>query len=431
MKRNSGFSHFFLLFATIFMTLCCVFCTPKNSDNNTTDADSPDGETDSDSAEDSGNDGDISGYTCEFNAVDAVVIRTIDTGHVAFPDITRLSDGQILLVYREASEHGVDPTGRITKQIGSADGTTWTDPEILHDVPDVDDRDPSVTTLSNGDIVLNYFQYIYQTTTGDGNLGVHQIFYGRSSDDGQTWGDFTMVPSGSGLAMDYPNAEIGSDLLWNDGNGNPVVVTACSNPIVEIGDRLFSQNYGGNAWNSANPSAPKSYISLFISDDSGATWSEQMIAPGVSQDTWLQEPSLLALDEENWIVHLRTASGSSPGNPGYLWQIRTDDGGQTWGDYLQFDFIGHAPYLYRLSNGVVLSAFRWLNDTYTSTNVNFIYSTDNGETWSEMISIIEPQTVEVGYPSILELADNRMLIVYYFGGQTIAGIIYEFQLVSP
>jgi hypothetical protein len=388
------------------------------------DAGAPDGgdaDTDTDTWPD------LTGKECAFElSAEPFVIRTADSGHVAFPDVARLPSGEILLVYREADVHGVDPVGRIVRQVGAPDALEWSDPVVLHDTPDVDDRDPSVTVTAGGEVLVNWFQYLYETT-GDGDLGVHQVFFGQSDDLGVSLAETSMVPDAS---MSYTGAYVGADELWFDAAGDPVVVTACSSPIREIGGTLFVQNYGGYAWNTSNSAAPRSRISLYASGDGGGTWAELPIADGQAEDTWLQEPSLLALGPNRWIVQLRTADGSSPGDAGNLWQTATEDGGATWSAYEDLGFVGHAPYLYRLSNGVIVSAFRWLNDAFTSTNVNFIYSMDRGTTWSDMISILGPQVVEVGYPSILELEGDKMLVVFYVGGVTIRGAIYDFSLVE-
>ncbi|MBW2531911.1 MAG: exo-alpha-sialidase, partial [Deltaproteobacteria bacterium] len=334
-----------------------------------------------------------------------------------------LADVSLLLVYREAAVHGVDPTGRIIGQIGTGDGLDWTEPEVLHDVPDIDDRDPSVTALASGDVVLNYFQYRYEPTA-DGDLSLHQIFLGRSVDQGATFGDFAQVPPG---AMSYPGAYIDEDLLWVDAAGDPVIVTACSSPVVELGDRLIVQNYGGNAWNQDNPDAPRSYVSLFVSEDDGASWAEQIIAPDAAPGTWLQEPSLLALDDLRWLVHVRTATGSSPGYLGDTWQASTDDGGATWGEWRELGFYGHAPYLYRLANGTLISAFRELNFNATQAAVSFVYSLDEGETWSEPVRVVHWLPTELGYPSVLQLEDERILFVYYQAGTSIRAAIYSYD----
>jgi hypothetical protein len=373
---------------------------------------------------------DLDGLDCAFTLAEGPFpIYEPTSGHVAFPDVARLPGGELLLAYRLAEIHGVDPTGGIVRQIGSADGLEWPAPQVFHDTPGVDDRDPSVTVTAGGEVVANWFQYLHETTD-DGDLGVHQIFFGRSADLGESLAETAMVPD---LSMSYPGAYVDDAELWVDAAGAPVVVTACSSPVREIGGSLFVQSYGGYAWNTANPDAPRSRISLFASGDGGGTWAELPIAEGQADETWLQEPALLALGPNRWIVQLRTAEGASPGNRGNLWQTTTDDGGATWTQHEDLGFVGHAPYLQRLSNGVIVSAFRWLEwtgATPTSTNVDFMYSMDEGTTWSDLVEILDPQIVEVGYPSIVELDGGRMLVVFYVGGTSIQGAIYEFHLVE-
>src|SRR5690349_2133858 len=63
----------------------------------------------------------------EFDAVFTVsegpfeIRSTLADVHIAFPDVARLSTGEILLVYREAPKHAVDPLGRLVRQIGTSD----------------------------------------------------------------------------------------------------------------------------------------------------------------------------------------------------------------------------------------------------------------------------------------------------------------------
>jgi hypothetical protein len=345
--------------------------------------------------------------------------------HVAFPDVARLADGRLLLVYREAMMHAVDPTGRLVKHIGQPDGLSWSDAEVLYDEPGIDDRDPSITTLSDGTIALNYFRYEFQATT-DGPLTVYQAFHGRSDDDGASFESVSII----GGAMDYPDASVGLEGLWEDALGNPITVRACSSPIIEVGGRLHAQLYGGAPWVPTNPNSPRSRVILATTDDDGETWNETVLAPQQGADLWLQEPAILALDEQRWLMHVRVAEGDSPGNVGFMHQAISNDGGQSWSDYEPFEFIGQAPYLARLQSGVLISAFRWLDDGTTTSAVNFMYSMDEGETWSELISIVAPQLTEVGYPSIVELDDGRVLFVYYVGGTSIKGIIYDVELVE-
>jgi hypothetical protein len=140
---------------------------------------------------------------------------------------------------------------------------------------------------------------------------------------------------------------------------------------------------------------------------------------------------LLVLPDDNMLLQVRTAFGASPSSSGDLAQARSEDGGQTWSDWQGLGFVGHAPDLYRLDCGVVLSAFREINDEFTQQWVSFMHSLDGGRTWSEPTRIEDCGALECGYPSMVELDQNRLLIVYYTaGGATIQATIYTFTITT-
>jgi hypothetical protein len=393
---------------------------PRPSDGGTTGESGPPADIGVDMAPD------LSELDAVFTVSDGpFVIRSTVDEHIAFPDIARLSTGEILLVYREASEHAVDPLGRLVEQIGTSDAAVWSDPETLYDAPDIDDRDPSITTLADGTVALNYFQYVVQTTA-DGPLTNYHTFYGESFDDGASFANVSII---AGM-MDYPGAGVGPSGLWEDAEGQIISVQAVSNRVFESGGQVHAQLYGGPPWVPTNPDSPPSRVILASTADHGGNWTFTEVAPELHPDLWLQEPAILPLDDQRWLLHVRAADSDGPGTSSVMRQAISEDGGQTWSDYLDFDFIGQAPYLARLSSGVVLSAFRWRDDGLTTSAVNFMVSMDEGETWSELISVLPPQLEETGYPSILELDDGRVLFIYYVGGTRIEGLIYEVELVE-
>lgn len=344
--------------------------------------------------------------------------------HLAFPSVTALADGRLLLVYRQGTSH-VDDTGRIMKQFGTSDGLTWTDPEVLYDEPGVDDRDPSATVLPDGTVLVTYFQYVTTTVSG-ASLSLHQIFGGRSTDNGATFGPFTAISDGP---MEAPGAHL-SDGLWVDGNEDPIWVHACSSPAVSGAARIRLPSYGGQALNLADlADAPRSRISIWETTDDGATWSETPMNPTALPTVWLQEPALLDLGQGHLVMHARSADDDSPGSPGALLQATSADDGATWSDWTPFTFVGHAPDLLRLENGVLLSAFREINDAFTQEWVSFIHSETDSATWSPVQRVESCGAAECGYPSLVELPGDRLLMVFYTaGGATIDGVIFEFQV---
>lgn len=358
---------------------------------------------------------------------ETTVTITEDGDHLAFPDVTRTADGTLFVVYRQGNDHA-DSSGRIMKQVGAPDGLTWNPPEVLYDEPGIDDRDPSVVSLADGDLLVSYFQYTGVAADG-GSLFLHEIFSLRSTDNGETFGGPSQVSSGT---MSPVNPHRNSEGLWVDGEEEPIIVQACSSPIVETGTRLLLPIYGGNALNLDNlAGAPRSRISIYESTDGGSSWNEEPVNNDSVTNVWLQEPSLLVLPEDRMLLQVRTAYGSSPSSPGNLAQAFSEDAGQTWSDWESLGFVGHAPDLYRLGCGVVLSAFREINDEFTQEWVSFMYSLDDGKTWSEPSRIEDCGALECGYPSILELDENRLLIVYYTaGGESIQATIFNFTITS-
>jgi hypothetical protein len=359
-----------------------------------------------------------------FSKEKTFTIASTTTGHLAFPSVTALADKRILLVYREGATHA-DSTGRIVKQVGSSDASIWSSAEVLYDEDGIDDRDPSVRTLANGDVVLSYFRYNPTTVSGN-TLTLHHIFFGRSKDGGKTFSTFVQVDPGA-MSMTASEASLDSDGQWVDSAGEPIEVRACSSPVVELGGKLLIPAYGGQTLDLKNlAGATRSRISFFVSADQGKSWTEEVVNEQSETDVWLQEPSALVLDGSRILVHLRTASGTSPSSAGYLSSTSSSDGGKSWSAYSDFDFIGHAPDLYRLENGVLLSAYRGLDSTYSEASVAFVHSLDGGATWSAPLVVEDCGAVECGYPSLLELDGDKLLIVYYAsGGLEIKGAIYK------
>lgn len=352
-----------------------------------------------------------------------VTLASTTSKHLAFPSVTALPKGAgFLVTYREGSSH-VDSTGRLMKQRGSADGAIWQAAEVLLDTPGVDDRDPSLVTLTSGEILVSYFQYAATALT-DGTLILHQVFLSRSSDGGKTFSKPVQLTPGS---MDATGAKQDTNGLWVDSAGKGITVKACSSPVVQVGAELLLPLYGGPTLNLAKlDSHPRSRISLLVSGDGGKSWSERQVAPGKSTGTWLQEPSLVVSSPGRWLLHARTAKGSSPSGAGYQAQAVSTDQGKTWSDFADLKTIGHAPDLLRLSRGPLLSAVRGLDASYGKADVSIISSVDEGKTWGSPLVVEACGSSECAYPSLRELPGDRLLVVYYGpGGKSIKAGIYK------
>ncbi|MDP4266902.1 MAG: sialidase family protein [Bacteroidota bacterium] len=320
------------------------------------------------------------------------IIYNVDNGHLGFPDIVKLPDYNLMIVYRQGTNHYRD--GKIMRQYGLPNGYSWKQPEVLYEMDSMDVRDASVTYLKNGDIGLSFFERKQEKNNTFTAMG---SYYSILKEDGKR------MRSKYSINKNY----------------------AVSSPVVEFNNKLLIPGYGGIKSNEDY----KTRISLFESDDQGRTWKENVINPESKKDFNLQEPALLVVDNKRMIMHIRTMADKKYSPKDKMMQAISDDGGKTWSDWKPYNFIGHAPYLKLLSNGVIISAFRILDDTYTLEGTAFIFSTDKGNTWSNPI-IVDKQRKnnDSSYPSIQELFNNEFIIVYYCdNGKTIKGRQYKFE----
>jgi Neuraminidase (sialidase) len=165
----------------------------------------------------------------------------------------------------------------------------------------------------------------------------------------------------------------------------------CSSPIrVLKGGRLLMPLYSETDKTAAG--------AVTFSDDGGKTWSKPVDIPNGGR----------RLDAETDVIEL--ADGS-------LYAIQRDvmcysvskDRGATWSVSTPIGFPGHCPYLHRACDGTVLLAYR----LYDAKATCLRYSRDECKTWSDGIVV---DKLIGAYPSMVNLKDGSVLIVYYEEG---------------
>ena len=282
----------------------------------------------------------------------------------AFPDVCRLRDGRLMSVFYAGYGHVALPNeqlpkgGRISYCTSSDEGRTWSEAKTLYDGPD-DDRDPSIAQLSSGLLVCNFFSL--RKTEGKSppweGLGTWIV---TSGDLGETWSEPRRIYE------DY----------------------YCSSPIRELSDgRLILGLY--------QETKGSAHGAVGISDDGGRTWK-----PAVDIDN-----GGVRLDAETDVIERKDGTLYAVQRPAMCYAV-SKDRGETWTVSQPMEFPGHSPYLLRTAGGIILLAHR-----VPSTSLH--YSLDEGNSWSENVLV---DSVGGAYPSMVNLRDGSVLIVYYEEG---------------
>ena len=281
----------------------------------------------------------------------------------AFPDVCRLADGRLFCVFYAGYGHVALPNeklpkgGRIAGCYSSDEGKTWTPAVTLYDGPN-DDRDPSVVQLADGRLLCTFFS-LKKSDQPPGYEGLGSWLM-ESSDGGQSWSEPRQLS-----ATHY-----------------------CSSPIRVLSNgRLILGLYVQDKTVSQG--------SVIFSDDGGRTWQPEVLIDNAG----------MKLDAETDIIELRDGSLFAAQRP-VMASAKSKDDGASWTASKQMDFAGHCPYFLRTNTGEIVLAYR-----LPQTSLRF--SRDEAETWSENVLVDE---VGGAYPSMVNLKDGSVLIVYYEEG---------------
>ena len=285
-------------------------------------------------------------------------------GYEAFPDVCRLQDGRLMAVCYAGYDHVSLPAERLPRggQIACCtsddEGQTWSKPALLYDGPH-DDRDPSIVQLKSGRLVCNFFS-LGKSDTPDKSWIGYGTWMVTSDDLGRTWSEARQIT---------PDAY-------------------CSAPMRELSDgRLILGLYverDGTAQGA-----------VIFSDNGGETWSDVVYIDNGGQ----------RLDAETDIIELKNGTLYAAQRPAMCFSVSTDRG-RTWSVSQPMGFEGHCPYFLRTADDIILLAHRLPN-----TSLHF--SRDEGKTWSENVPV---DNVIGAYPSMVNLKDGSVLIVYYEEG---------------
>ena len=287
----------------------------------------------------------------------------------AFPDVIRTPEGELLLVYYAGPAH-VGGSGVVTLTRSSDLGKTWSAPRVICSTTKGDNRDPCLIRTDKGTLLCTMM-----TLWDRAAPTAMEVRIIRSDDNGETWTDPAVVPS--------PFHKL----------------TACSSPIIQTpGGDLLLPVYGRETENGRPSDKPgeRDKTAVLRSTDDGKTWGEPVFIDE-NPEKQNQEPSLCRLPSGRILCMMRNRGGVS----------RSDDEGRTWSpiSYLNWDL--DSPYLYPVSDKLVLCGMRHRGHQPA---ITMTVSTDGGETWSE------PQKMSDGtgaYPSIQKVSDDTFIFVYY------------------
>lgn len=328
-----------------------------------------------------------------------------------FPDITKANDGSLVVCFREAGNFSVkavqqgkydhvDKGARIAICRSTDNGGTWDYVRLPAFDRERGEQDCSVQSLSDGRIIMNFFQWWVVPEEEKDRLP-----YPARQQYDSSWADvmgpYVVFSEDYGSTWSHQKVSVTSGPLPRAGTADAVIELQDGSLIMG----MYGADFGDKVCRAYS----------VISRDGGATWGEvAVIARDDAQTISFEEPSICELGNGALLAVLRAGK---PGDYGYLYSAFSNDSGRSWSDLTETSMWGHPPSLTLLNDGRVLCCYGYRREPY---GIRASFSEDGGRTWkteSEIVIRDDGCSRDVGYPSTVQLDDGSLYTVYYIHGE--------------
>lgn len=290
------------------------------------------------------------------------------TAEPRFPDALRLADGRLLVVYHYADGH-TRANGMIRAVTSDDNGQTWSQPSTIVQ-NDHDNRDPKITQLRDGTILLTTFRTDWSSNSAGVNLGT---FVFRSTDGGRTFPESTKIESAQpGAWAHAPAVELP--------NGDVI------QPLYGWGSRIARSTDGGRT---------------FLAAD------ELMVVPDTSAFSHA-EPNVTLLPTGELVMLIRTVDRAFGGEV-HSALTRSFDEGHTWTALEVTDLPTSSHHQLITADGSVLLTFGNVEQAGRPTYAALIKHPSNS--WSDyrQVPVYHSGWDDQANPTSVELPDGSFL----------------------
>ncbi|WP_409342081.1 exo-alpha-sialidase [Paenibacillus sp. MBLB4367] len=308
-----------------------------------------------------------------------------------FPSMVKLANGDLYLANYESISHS--HSGVIVARRSTDDGLTWSSPTVIVD-DTVDDREPNLLVLRNGNMLMSYYDYV------PSRINRRRVYVRMSTDNGATWGPPAIPPT---LAYDNIRGQAAASGEPVELNNGDILL-----PIYVI--RSHDGNLG--KWGTH----------VLRSRDGGHTWLKEdervVMWDGVGGTTDYTEPALADLGNGHIMMVARTARPVGDPNADIAKISHSYDYGETWTTPVDEPSLKpHGPHILKLKGGSHFLTYGDRSNVWGQGRpvVGRMYLDTKGWSYTESKLIYNTSGVffDMAYPTSVELDDGRIFTVYY------------------
>ena len=352
--------------------------------------------------------------------LESCIVRKEHGKYLAWPTITKMPDGELLLVFSGDRDSHVCPYGKTILMRSKDNGGSWSEPAVVNNTA-LDDRDAGVCVCTDGTVLVSWFTVYADENRNWGKYSTDLREKWRAYVDRIPRTEVERWSRGWRYAGDCPRGHwirrsMDGGVTWED----PVKVppTAPHGPIsLKDGRVLFVGNSGYDR------QGKSTCLFAAHSPDSGNTWEvisrismfpEHQAHCVPNSTIYLGEPHIVEAASGRIIglVRFEEKPRDEARKP-YLWQFTSEDGGYTWTGPYQTEIVGKPPHLTKLKDGRILATYGYRHEPYGQ---RACLSFDEWKTWdykNEIVLRDDASNGDLGYPASAECDDGTILTVYY------------------
>ena len=318
-----------------------------------------------------------------------IIVGHQQRAHFAWPALGVAANGDLVLAYKEASDHNVTDDGVIWLARSTDQGQTWPFKKPLVAIPGWSCiTSHGMTCLSDGTLLLHATQSRHYHDAADQRRRELRAWFTRSLDNGKSWdqrGPELEPPFTSHTRRCTTYGRV------QELGGGRLMVPVYGVPRGETDDRLrvagmaFSQDRG-RSW--------PDFV-VFYEDRKGD------INPSETDVVRLPDGRLLAMIRANSALR--------------LYRSYSDDEGQTWSPIEPTELPGQCPALIYLASGDILCAYRDMRPGHLGMSCGL--SHDLGQSWTPLGHLYLGANRDCAYPSMVHLPGGRIYCVFYTAAQ--------------
>ncbi|MBQ8212974.1 MAG: exo-alpha-sialidase [Clostridia bacterium] len=300
------------------------------------------------------------------------------------------------------------PFGETVMYTSTDGGSTWSPGTVINDTP-MDERYAGIVYLGDGKLLLTCFNHATEFYL---NYEVGWKKYVTQEEYDQLLASWAAMSDAEKRSVSYVRISEDYGKTWGEPISVPVFAphgptVLSTGTLLYVGSASGQTDYGAG-------------IYAIRSKDGGKTWTHayQIPVPDAYQKNGYRvcEPHVTQLESGRIVVVMRVQGPTT--NDLETLITYSDDWGSTWSMAKVMDWQGAPAHLLQLENGVLVCTYsrRTYSDTHGPTGIYARYSSDEGVTWSDAITLSvsnDPYSDDLGYPATEQLADGTLVSVYY------------------